>query len=132
MVAEPSMTKIAISFSLLNPITTASGMNTATNPTNLINAAITVGLILPNAFLISKVAPIAISPIGVATPPILLTALCKITGIGSFSADHNRPAAIPMMIGFVMIPVNVFLSSALSIPFCPGLKNDSTTTAIIL
>ena len=34
VVAEPSMTKIAISFSLRNPITTASGMNTATNPTN--------------------------------------------------------------------------------------------------
>ena len=98
----------------------------------MINAATTVGFTLLSALPKSNVAPIAISPIGVAIPPTLDTALFRIVGIGRCSADHARPVTMPSMIGFVTIPFNVRFHIARSNPCCPGLKSDSTRTAITL
>ena len=47
-------------------------------------------------------------------------------------ADQIRPATIPMMIGLVTIPFNVFIHTALSIAFRSGWKKDNTITAITL
>ena len=104
------------------PSFTAIGRKIATNTINFIIVAVTAGLILPSAFLKSKVAPIAISPIGVDIPPILVTVLLRIAGIGILQADQIRPATIPMMIGLVTIPFNVFIHTALSIAFRSGWK----------
>lgn len=61
----------------------------------------------------------AISPIGVAILPMLVTAFAGIPAYGRPIADHRSPATIPKIIGLVTIPLNVFLSTALSMPFCP-------------
>ena len=132
VVAEPSITRIAISSLSLNPKATAIGRNTATKPTSLINVAANAGFAFADAFFKSKVAPIAISPIGVAILPMLVTAFAGIPANGRPIADHRSPATIPKIIGLVAIPLNVYLSTALSMPFCPGLKNESTITAITL
>lgn len=63
---------------------------------------------LSKSFLISKVAPIAMSPIGVATFPMLEITFLGIAGIGIFNADQTSPATIPIRIGFVTIPLIVF------------------------
>ena len=75
------------------------------------------------AFFISKVAPIDISPIGVAVAPILDTVLCKIDGIGSLSADQTNPATIPIMIGFVCNPLQRFLYQRLIKRIIPRFKH---------
>ena len=82
------------------------------------------------ALWISKVAPIAISPIGVAIFPILVTVFAGIPENGSPQADHKSPATMPMIIGFVIIPFSVFFNTALSILLCPGLKKDNTIFAL--
>ena len=82
VVADPSITRIATSSSCRKPNCTASGRKIAQNPAYFINVAMTVGFTFAKAFLISKVAPIAISPIGVATPAILVTVFSIICGIG--------------------------------------------------
>ena len=51
---------------------------------------------------------------------------------GRRHADHRSPTTIPIIIGLVIIPFNVFFNTSLLILLCPGLKKDSTTTAIIL
>ena len=122
VVADPSITRIAIISSFLNPRSAAIGKKTTQNPTSFINTATSVGFIFDVAFFISKVAPIDISPIGVAVAPILDTVLCKIDGIGSLSADQTNPATIPIMIGFVAIPFSVFFTSALSKEIIPRFK----------
>ena len=132
VVADPSITRIAISSSLRNPRYAANGKKIATNPISLIKAAVTAGFTFPIAFLKSKAAPIAIRPMGVATAPILDTALLSISGIGILSADQINPATIPIMIGFVMIPFKVFFHTSLSSAFLSGWKKDKTTTAITL
>ena len=132
VVAEPSMTRIATSSSLRNPSMTARGRNTAANPTSFITAAAAAGLTFAKAFLISKVAPIAISPRGVATAPTLDTVFYRMGGIGIFRADQRMPAAIPIMIGFVTMPFKVDFQSSLSSLFRSGWKKASTTTAITL
>ena len=71
---------------------------------------------------ISKVAPIAISPIGVAMFPILVTVFAGIPENGRRHADQRSPITIPIIIGLVIIPFNVFFSTSLSILLCPGLK----------
>ena len=109
VVAEPSITRIAVNSSFRNPIHTAMGRNIAQNPISLINAAVTAGPTFANAFRISNDAPIAINPIGVAIFPTLDTVLLKIWGVGSLKTDHINPAAIPNMIGLVIIPVQVLL-----------------------
>ena len=90
------------------------------------------GLAFAEALWISKVAPIAISPIGVAMFPILVTVFAGIPENGRRNADHRSPTTIPIIIGLVIIPFKVFFSTSLSILLCPGLKKDRTTTAIIL
>ena len=104
----------------------------AQRPISFIKAAMEDGLIFPKAFLISKVAPIAMSPIGVATFPMLEITFLGIAGIGIFNADQTSPATIPIRIGFVTIPLTVFFTTVWSSPLCPGLNTDKTTTAIIL
>ena len=59
-------------------------------------------------FFKSKVAPMAISPIGVAILPMLVTAFAGIPAYGRPIADHRSPATIPKIIGLVTIPLNVF------------------------
>ena len=50
VVAEPSITRIAISSLSLNPKATAMGRNTATKPTSLINVAANAGFAFADAF----------------------------------------------------------------------------------
>lgn len=50
VVAEPSITRIAISSLSLNPKATAIGRNTATKPTSLINVAANAGFAFADAF----------------------------------------------------------------------------------
>lgn len=50
----------------------------------------------------------AISPIGVAILPMLVTAFAGIPAYGRPIADHRSPATIPKIIGLVTIPLNVF------------------------
>lgn len=95
VVAEPSITRIAISSLSLNPKATAIGRNTATKPTSLINVAANAGFAFADAFFKSKVAPMAISPIGVAILPMLVTAFAGIPANGRPIADHRSPATIP-------------------------------------
>ena len=126
------MTRIATISSFLNPSPTAIGKKTAANPTSFITAATIDGLAFAEALWISKVAPIAISPIGVAMFPILVTVFAGIPENGRRHADQRSPTTIPIIIGLVIIPFKVFFNTSLSILLCPGLKTDSTTTAIIL
>ena len=63
VVAEPSITRIAISSLSLNPKATAIGRNTATKPTSLINVAANAASPLLMLFSNQMMAPIAISPI---------------------------------------------------------------------
>ena len=132
VVAEPSMIRMATNLSVRNPSFTAIGRKMAQRPISFIKAAMADGLIFPKAFLISKVAPIAMSPIGVATFPMLEITFLGIAGIGIFNADQTSPATIPIRIGFVTIPLTVFFTTVWSSPLCPGLNTDKTTTAIIL
>ena len=76
VVAEPNITKAATSFSSRNPIRTAIGKKIAQSPISLIKEAVAAGFTFAKAFSKSNVAPIAINPIGVATPPTLDTTFC--------------------------------------------------------
>ena len=60
-------------FFILKSQPAAIGRKTAANPTSFITAATIDGWAFAEALWISKVAPIAISPIGVAIFPILVT-----------------------------------------------------------
>lgn len=132
VVDEPSMIRIAISSSLRNPNHTAAGRKSAQNPISLINEAVTAAPALANAFRISKAAPMAISPIGVATPATLDTIRSSIRGMGSLHADHKSPAVIPRMIGFVTTPFKVFTAIFSPDFSAPGFVTERTSTAITL
>lgn len=132
VVAEPSMTRIATSFSARKPRKTAAGRKRAARPISLINEAVTAGAMRPDTFLISKVAPIAIRPSGVAMPLILETVFSRMGGIGRRKSDQRMPAAIPKIIGFVIIPLKVFFHIGRPAFFCFGPEKDKTVTAIIL
>ena len=112
VVAEPSITRIAIICSSLKPRATARGMNTPTSANSLIKLASNVGFILFTALAKSKVAPMDISPSGVARPPTLEIIEPINLGTGSFRSDHIRPQKIPIRIGFLAIPMSVFLNSS--------------------
>ena len=132
VVAEPSITRIAISSSLLKPEITARGRKIETRSTSFIAAANTDAPALFFARAKSKEAPIAIRPIGVAIEPMLDTAFEITAGVGIFAADHTRPRAIAMIIGFFIMPSAVFFTSATVCFSFEGEKKESTQTAIML
>ena len=78
VVGEPSMTSMEMSLSFVNPRAIAIGRNIAHQTMSLSTAAVTAGFSLPKAFLISKLAPTAISPIGVLTFERYLTVFISI------------------------------------------------------
>lgn len=61
-----------------------------TRPISFIKAAMEDGLIFPKAFLISKVAPIAMSPIGVATFPMLEITFLGLQALEFFNARPDK------------------------------------------
>ena len=132
MVAEPSITRIATSSSCLKPRAMAQGSVTAASPTSFMMVAHTALMAVVLAFLKSKDAPIAISPIGVAIAPIFEIADAATLGMGIFTADQIRPAQMAIIIGFVTMPRRVFFTMAPSMPFPSGEKNERTITAITL
>ena len=82
VVAEPSITRSATICSPLNPKLTATGMKMATSRNNLMKVAVRAGFTSFAAFLKSKVAPIDISPRGVASFARLFIIDSPILGIG--------------------------------------------------
>ena len=126
------MTRIATSSSLRKPRPTARGRNRAAKSSSFIAEAVTAGFAFPNAFLRSKLAPMAIRPRGVAVAPTSETVFSRMPGSGIRSADQRRPTTMPMMIGLVTMPFSVFAQTSLSSFFRSGWKKESTTTAMML
>ena len=126
------MTKIAISSASRKPRSTATGRKSVHRPISFMKLAANAGPMPDFASLQLKAAPIAISPRGVVRPPRLETVLERMVGMGSRRTDHRAPDRMPRMIGFVIIPFNVFLISAGLMPFCPGFVKERTITAITL
>ena len=132
VVDDPSMIRIATSFSVVKPIWTAIGRKMIPYPHSFIATLTAVVPGLENACFSWMEPPMAISPSGVARTDRFSIVFSMITGWGSLRSDHAVPAAIPKMIGFVMIPFAVFLISFPSSFPLSGLNSERTTTAIAL
>ena len=70
---------------------------------SLIKVAMSVGRILVNAFLPSKLAPTTINASGVAREPILVIALKGIVGMCILNKETSNAERIPIIIGFFIL-----------------------------
>ena len=117
VVADPNIVRIAINSLCTNPIQIAIGKNNAGKTINLIALHTTAILILFAAFFISNPPPNAIKPSGVAKTAIFFTVRSIMAGCGIRSTDQISPITIPIIIGLVRIPLQVFFISTASIFF---------------
>ena len=90
---------------------TAIGRKMTGSRMSLMKAAAQVGPSFLMAFAPSNPAPMLSSAIGVAQPPSMLRNLSAIGGKSIDSSENGRPARMPRMIGLVMMPRSVRLTT---------------------